>query len=44
MLEWLVFESPFAALVIIDSVPENLETHSQENFSSAWKYWRYRDF
>jgi hypothetical protein len=26
MLEWLVFESPFAALVIIDEIPENLES------------------
>jgi hypothetical protein len=25
MLEWLVFESPFSALVIIDEVPDNLE-------------------
>ena len=25
LLEWLVFESPFSALVIIDEVPENLE-------------------
>lgn len=25
MLEWLVFDSPFAALVIIDSIPDNLE-------------------
>jgi hypothetical protein len=25
MFEWLVFESPFAALVIIDAVPEHLE-------------------
>jgi hypothetical protein len=25
MFEWLVFESPFAALVIIDAVPENFE-------------------
>jgi hypothetical protein len=26
MLEWIVFESPFAALVIIDEIPENLES------------------
>lgn len=25
MLEWLVFEAPFAALVIIDQLPDNLE-------------------
>jgi hypothetical protein len=25
MLEWLVFESPFTALVVIDEVPDNLE-------------------
>ena len=25
MLEWLVFEAPFAALVIIDELPDNLE-------------------
>ena len=25
LLEWMVFESPFAALVIIDEIPENLE-------------------
>lgn len=25
MLDWLVFESPFGALVIIDEIPENLE-------------------
>ncbi len=25
MLEWLVFDSPFSALVIIDEVPDNLE-------------------
>jgi len=25
LLEWLVFEAPFAALVIIDELPENLE-------------------
>jgi len=25
LLEWLVFEAPFAALVIIDEMPENLE-------------------
>ncbi len=29
MLEWLVFESPFAALVIIDSVPENERTRKK---------------
>jgi len=26
MLEWIVFEGPFAALVIIDEIPENLES------------------
>jgi hypothetical protein len=25
MLEWLVFEGPFAALVVIDEIPDNLE-------------------
>jgi hypothetical protein len=44
LFEWLVFESPFAALVIIDSVPENLEMFLPANSSSTWRFWRYRAF
>jgi hypothetical protein len=32
LLEYLVFESPFSALVIIDTIPENLETVLSEKF------------
>jgi hypothetical protein len=32
LLEYLVFESPFSALVVIDSIPENLETILSEKF------------
>ncbi len=32
MLEWLVFESPFAALVIIDEMPDNLENVLAKKF------------
>jgi len=32
LLEYLVFESPFSALVVIDSIPENLETVLSEKF------------
>ena len=32
MLEWLVFESPFAALVIIDELPDNLENVLAKKF------------
>lgn len=32
LFEWLVFESPFAALVIIDAVPENLENVLAKKF------------
>jgi hypothetical protein len=32
LLEHLVFESPFSALVVIDSVPENLETILSKKF------------
>lgn len=32
MLEWLVFESPFSALVIIDEIPENLESILNRKF------------
>jgi hypothetical protein len=32
LLEYLVFESPFCALVVIDSIPDNLETILSEKF------------
>ena len=32
MLEWLVFESPFSALVIIDEIPDNLENILAKKF------------
>jgi len=32
LLEYLVFESPFSALVVIDSIPDNLETVLSEKF------------
>jgi hypothetical protein len=32
LLEYLVFESPFSALVVIDSIPENLEIVLSEKF------------
>jgi hypothetical protein len=32
LLEYLVFESPFSALVVIDTIPENLETVLSEKF------------
>jgi hypothetical protein len=32
LLEYLVFESPFAALVVIDSMPDNLENVLSEKF------------
>jgi hypothetical protein len=32
LLEWLVFESPFSALVIIDEIPENLENILAKKF------------
>jgi hypothetical protein len=35
LLEHLVFESPFSALVVIDSVPENLETILSQKFRFA---------
>lgn len=33
MLEWLVFDSPFAALIIIDEIPENLENVLAKKFA-----------
>jgi hypothetical protein len=32
MLEWLVFESPFSALVVIDEMPDNLENVLAKKF------------
>ncbi|MGD0954707.1 MAG: hypothetical protein ABR985_20370 [Methanotrichaceae archaeon] len=32
LLEWLVFEGPFAALVIIDEIPDNLENILMKKF------------
>jgi len=38
LLEYLV-ESPFSALVIIDAMPENLETVLSKKLTLGWKFW-----
>lgn len=37
LLEHLVFESPFSALVVIDEMPANLETVVSEKFKFGVK-------